>query len=90
MKPIRIPPHAMQSLDARDIALEEVERAIRAPEAVVSGHDQRQVYMRRYHDKLLGQEMLLRVVVEETAELVFVVTVYKTSRIDRYWKGAEK
>lgn len=40
--------------------------------------------MRRYFDTLLQQEMLLRVVIEEAAEEMVVVTVYKTSRFDRY------
>ncbi len=43
--------------------------------------------MRRYFDQLLEQEMLLRAVTEETSAEIIVVTVYKTSRIDRYLKG---
>ncbi len=40
--------------------------------------------MRRYHDTDLGQIMLLRIVIEETAEERVVVTIYKTSRIANY------
>ena len=43
--------------------------------------------MRRYFDALLQQEMLLRIVVEETEDETVVVTLYKTSQIDRYLKG---
>jgi len=42
--------------------------------------------MRVYFDPVLQKEMLLRVVVEETADELVVVTVYKTSQIDRYLK----
>ncbi len=42
---------------------------------------------RRYYDTLLQQEMLLRMIVEETATERIVVTVYKTSQIARYLKG---
>jgi len=43
--------------------------------------------MGRYHDAVLGQEMLMRVVVEDAPEEMVVVTVYKTSQIQRYLKG---
>jgi hypothetical protein len=33
---------------------------------------------------VLGQEMLLRLVVEETEKERVVVTVYRTSRLDKY------
>jgi len=42
--------------------------------------------MRRYFDEILQQTMLLRVFVEEKAEEIVVVTVYKTSQINRYLK----
>jgi hypothetical protein len=62
----------------------EVERAISAPEHVVSDPPRREVLMRRYFDKPLGREMLLRVVVEDTLEEQVVVTLYKTSQIAKY------
>ena len=48
----------------------------------------RTVRMRRYFDTLLGQEMLLRIVVEESDEKIVVVTAYKTSQIQRYLQQA--
>ncbi len=45
--------------------------------------------MRRYFDERLQQEMLLRAVVEETAEEWVVTTVYITSKIGKYMKGVE-
>jgi hypothetical protein len=56
--------------------------------AIIAQYDFRQVYMRRYHDSVLDQEMLLRVIVQETETRRVVVTVYKTSQIKRYLKGA--
>ena len=43
--------------------------------------------MRRYFDRLLQQEMLLRIVLEETASERIVVTVYKTAQLSKYLKG---
>ncbi len=43
--------------------------------------------MRRYYDRLLQQEMLLRIVVEDTASERIVVTVYKTAQLSKHLKG---
>jgi hypothetical protein len=45
--------------------------------------------MRRYFDQVLQQEMLLRVVIEESGAEAVVITVYKTSQIARYLKGVQ-
>jgi len=45
--------------------------------------------MRRYFDAILQQEMLLRVVVEDTENELVVITLYKTSQIDRYLRGLD-
>lgn len=47
----------------------------------------RRVLMRRYMDPMLGREMLLRVVIEETMAETVIVTVHKTSRIAKHLKG---
>lgn len=43
--------------------------------------------MRRYFDQVLQQEILLRMVVEDTATERVVITVYKTSQVAKYLKG---
>ena len=57
------------------------------PELIVPGHPPRQVLMRRYFDKLLQQEMLLRIVVEDTPSERVVVTLYKAAQLDKNLKG---
>lgn len=86
-KPILWTKHARQNLDDREIDQDEVERAIREPEASEPDPPGRQVLMLRYHDKILDKVMLLRVVVAESESAITVITVYKTSRIKRYLKG---
>ncbi len=89
MKPVRFTPHAMQNLQEREISLAEVERTVAEPDAIASGHEGRDIYMRRYFDATLNQEMLLRVVAEETESEIVVVTAYKVSRIERYLRRTE-
>lgn len=88
MKPIRWTVHALDNLADREIDRSEAEHAVTHPELVRSGQPGRQVFMRRYFDRPLGREMLLRVIIEETAPELVVVTAYKTSQVDRYLKGA--
>ena len=45
------------------------------------------ILMGRYNDPMLQQEMLLRIVVEDAPDERVVVTVYKTSQVQRYLKG---
>lgn len=87
MKPVRWTSHALLNLVDREIERTKVNKTITQPEFIVPGQPPRLVYMRRYFDSLLQQEMLLRVVIEETIGEIVVVSVYKTSQIERYLKG---
>jgi nitrogen regulatory protein PII len=46
--------------------------------------------MRRYFDERLTQEMLVRVIVQETDVERVVTTVYITSKIGKYMGGANR
>lgn len=87
MKPFHWSAHALGNLALREIPREEVERTLAEPERLDTVHSSRAVYMRRYRDARLGQEMLLRAVVDEESERRVVVTVYITSKIGKYMKG---
>jgi hypothetical protein len=62
----------------------EVEQNIARPDSIVAGQPPRSIFMRRYSDEILGTEMLLRFVVEETDAELVVVTLYKTSKFRKY------
>jgi len=87
VKSVRWTTHALHNLNDREINRVEAERAIADPTHSVPDPPGREIRMRRYFDAILQQEMLLRVVVEETENELVVVTLYKTSQIDRYLKG---
>ena len=87
VKAVRWSSHALKNLIERDIERQQAERTLTTPEAVVPGQVGRKVFMRRYFDAMLQQEMLLRVVVEETTDEIAVVTIYKTSQLDKYLRG---
>ena len=89
MKPIRWSSHALDNLVSREIDQETADKTLSDPEFVVPGQLPRSVLMRRYFDEVLQQEMLLRLIVEDTANERVVVTVFKTSQINKYLKGLE-
>jgi hypothetical protein len=89
VKPIRWSAHAVENLANREIPRAEAELALADPERLEPGRPHRTVYMRRYFDVRLEQEMLVRAVVEETQDERVVTTVYITSKIGKYMKGAK-
>ena len=84
MKPVRWTQHALDDLAARDISREEAERTLAAPDRIAEGRPPRVICQRRYHDALLGEQMLLRVVIEETELERVIITLYKTSKFTKY------
>ena len=84
MKPIRLPPHAVDQLRDRQLRTETVELTIREPQGTSTLPFRRKALVRRYFDEELGQPMLMRVIVEENESEIVVVTVYRTSKIEKY------
>lgn len=87
MKPFRWTRHALLSLAEREIDQKQAEAALEAPDEVADAISPRKAYMRRYVDEVLNQPMLLRVIVEETETERVVVTLYRTSQLQKYLKG---
>ncbi len=84
MKPFRWTHHALTKAKSREVDSAEVEKAIEKPDVVIPGQVPREIYMRHYFDSLLGCDMLLRIVVEETYTERVIVTLYKTSNFKKY------
>lgn len=87
MKSVRWTSHALDALSDRRIDRTIAEATLSEAEFVGRQSSARDVLMRRYYDRVTNQPMLLRMIVEDTADERVVVTVYKTSRIAKYLKG---
>ena len=87
MKRIRWTAYARKKATRREIPESEVAKTIATPDSVAPGRPPRQIVMRRYLDEVLGAEMLLRVIIEESADETVVVTLYKTSKFAKYERG---
>ena len=90
MKAIRWTRHALEALAEREIDREEAERALSGSTPTLPGLGNRTVHMHKYHDGVLNQEMLLCVVTEDDGDEVIIVTLYKTSKIEKYPGGGTR
>jgi len=80
----RLHPHAQEEANRRGIPPELLNAMLIAPQQVVSGQRERKVYQSRvqFPD---GRVFLLRAVVDEREEPPLVLTVYRSSKIEKYW-----
>jgi hypothetical protein len=82
MAAVRFSLYALDQLRERDISESEARLAVESPDQVVPGRRGRKVAHKRFREQ--DREHLLRVVFEESAGDVVVVTVYKTAKIRKY------
>ena len=78
----RLSDHAEEEAKRRNIPLNVIEMVITSPEQVIKRGNDRRIYQSR--TEINGKLYLIRVVIELTKPLT-VVTVYRTSKIEKYW-----
>lgn len=77
--------HAAQEMERRGISLDMVERVLETPEQVVPGRFGKKVYQSQV-DFGGGRIYLIRAIVDEESDPATLVTVYRTSKIAKYWR----
>lgn len=89
MMDIVISDHARFEIARRQLLEMAVKDVAQNPQQMVKINKGRKVCQSKYFDSTQDREMLLRVICEERRGLLFVVTAYRTSKIEKYWlKGA--
>jgi hypothetical protein len=78
--------HAREEMERRAISPALLESVLTNPEQVVAGHGGKRVYQSRL-DFGSGNVYLLRAVVDDSKDAAVVVTVYRTSKITKYWRA---
>lgn len=76
--------HVLEELEKRKIPQQLVEQALYAPEQKIPEADDITCYQSRV--EISGKTYLLRVMVNDTLNPAVVVTVYRTSKISKYWR----
>jgi len=77
-------PHAAAEITRRGIPGDHIHLALAAPQQVVPIRTGRVVIHHRY--QIGEREYLLRIFVDTDREPPVVVTVYRTSKIEKYWR----
>ena len=82
----RLSEHARAQLAERRIPTDAVVQVLDDPEQIVPEHGGRRAYQSRISFGR-GRILLVRAIVDESVEPPAVVTVYRTSRIAKYWRA---
>jgi hypothetical protein len=80
----RFSKHAENELVLRQIPREFVETVLREPQQIAPERPPKKAYQSKID--FGGRVFLLRVIVDDTVEPVTIVTVYRTKKINKYWK----
>jgi len=80
----RLSYHAQIEIERRSIPLTLVESVLGNPQQIILEREGRKVYQSKI-DFGNGKIFLLRVIVVDSIEPALVVTVYRTSQIEKYW-----
>ena len=89
-KPItryRLTDHAKDEMVRRQISEEDVAKVLAAPEQTETVRDGREVYQSRLASGEPPITYLLRIFVDTDRQPPEVVTVYRTSKITKYWRA---
>ncbi len=79
--------HAIFEINRRNIKKENIENLVKNPQQKLAAKKNRIIIQGKYIDISQNKEMLLRVIGEELENSFYVITTYKTSKINKYWKG---
>lgn len=84
---IKISKHAKIQMEIRGISERLVEQTINKPHQVIESKGRRRkIAQRRIFDNKKSKEYLIRVFFEETQTEKVIITVYQTSKIEKYWR----
>ncbi len=77
--------HAEEEMQRRQIPHSVVQALLEKPDEIVDEYGNKKAYQSQI-DMGSGKIYLVRVIVDDMAEPKRVVTVYRTSKIARYWR----
>lgn len=78
--------HARFKAGRRGIPMEIVLEVATAPQQIIPSTGSKAICQSKLFDSAEGKEMLFRVVVKDIGNLRRVITAYKTSKFEKYWR----
>jgi len=86
MAAIRISNHAREQMEERGISEEMVLDIVHHPQQSIPDGSEKMIYQSVKLFAAEGKEFLIRVFVNIIKKPNLVITVYRTSKIDKYWQ----
>jgi len=77
--------HALEEMKRRNLSRDLVENILKEPQQIVDEYGNKKAFQSVIKFGT-GKDYLVRVIVNDTLEPAKVVTVYRTSRIKKYWR----
>ncbi len=81
----RLSHHARQEMERRKISLALVDEVLEKAEQVVPERAGKTAYQSQQN--IGGKMFLVRVIVDDSVDPAVVVTVYRTTKIQKYWRS---
>lgn len=78
--------HALEEIQKRNIPIALIEAVLRSPQQTLKQSEEIAIYQSQL-DFGTGKLYLLRVFINITIDPPLVVTVYRTSKIQKYWRN---
>lgn len=77
--------HAKQRIKERKITFELIKQAIENPDQIIK-EDKLKIIHKIYNDKKKDKQYLLRIFIKEEPKRIIIRSVYRTSKIKKYWR----
>ncbi|PJF27198.1 MAG: hypothetical protein CUN53_04960 [Phototrophicales bacterium] len=84
--PYRVSNHAREEAQRRGIPMELIQQVMASPGQIVAAHRGRNAYQSKV--EIDGALYLVRIIVE-LGDPTSIITVYRTSKIEKYWSSDE-
>jgi hypothetical protein len=80
----RLSRHAQEEIERRSIPMSLLENVLHAPQQILHEYGGKKAYQSQI--EFSGKMFLLRAIVADDVDPAIVVTVYRTSKIMKYWR----
>lgn len=89
LKVYRLTDHARLEMGRRQISEDEIAKILAKPEQILNDRPGRMVYQSRIDMGEPPNPYLIRVFVDVDRDLPEIVTVYRTSKVEKYWSDEQ-
>jgi hypothetical protein len=89
LKVYRLTDHARLEMERRQIGEDEIAKIVAKPEQILNYRPGRMVYQSRIDMGEPPKPYLIRIFIDVDRDLPEIVTVYRTSKVEKYWSDEQ-